>query len=87
VIDDGAARDIIRDRVTHTNPRKDAFDGYDRGPHWLETCAEVAKLKLSSRPAEAFSVGKVIELATGFATGEQSSSEIIVEAAGVERAP
>jgi integrase len=46
-IDDGAKRDIIRERVTHTKPRRDAFDGYDRGEHWLETCREVAKLRLA----------------------------------------
>jgi integrase len=45
-IDDGARRDILRDRVTHTKPRRDAFDGYDRGEHWIETCREVAKLKI-----------------------------------------
>jgi hypothetical protein len=32
--------------VTHAKPRRDAFDGYDRGEHWEPTCAEVAKLKL-----------------------------------------
>lgn len=45
-IEDGADRAIIRERVTHTKPRRDAFDGYDRGPHWIETCREVAKLKI-----------------------------------------
>jgi hypothetical protein len=49
VIEDGADPDIIRDRVTHAKPRRDAFDGYDRGTHWLGTCAEVAKLKLARR--------------------------------------
>jgi len=46
-IEDGADPDIIRDRVTHTKPRRDAFDGYDRGPHWVATCREVAKLRLA----------------------------------------
>ena len=47
VIEDGANPEIIRLRVTHAKPRKNAFDGYDRGPHWVETCNEVAKLRLS----------------------------------------
>jgi hypothetical protein len=50
-IEDGADRDVLRDRVTHTKPRRDAFDGYDRGAHWLETCAEIAKLRISRRPS------------------------------------
>lgn len=58
-IEDGAKRDILRERVTHTKPKRDAFDGYDRGEHWLETCREVAKLKLRSGfhvvPESAFS--------------------------------
>lgn len=48
-IDDGADPDVIRDRVTHTKPRRGAFDGYDRGPHWIETCREVRKLRLERR--------------------------------------
>jgi integrase len=46
-IEDGADPAIIRDRVTHTKPRRDAIDGYDRGPHWEATCREVARLKLA----------------------------------------
>jgi hypothetical protein len=38
-IEDGANRDIIRDRVTHAKVRRDAFDGYDRGEHWNATCS------------------------------------------------
>ncbi len=45
-IEDGANPDVIRDRVTHTKARNDAFSGYDRGPHWIETCQEVAKLRI-----------------------------------------
>jgi hypothetical protein len=45
-IEDGAKPDIIRDRVTHTKSKRDAFTGYDRGPHWIETCGEVAKLNI-----------------------------------------
>jgi integrase len=48
-IEDGANPDVIRERVTHTKPRRDAFDGYDRGPHWAETCREVAKLQVARR--------------------------------------
>ena len=56
-IEDGADPAIIRDRVTHTKPKRSAFDGYDRGPHWIQTCAEIAKLQVLRRP-----------LATPFAT-------------------
>ncbi len=45
-IDDGARPEIIRDRITHAKIRRDAFSGYDRGPHWIETCREIAKLEL-----------------------------------------
>lgn len=45
-IEDGANPAVIRDRVTHTKSRNDAFGGYDRGPHWIETCQEVAKLRI-----------------------------------------
>lgn len=45
-IEDGADPEIIRDRVTHAKPRRDAFDGYDRGPHWKATCREVSKLRI-----------------------------------------
>ncbi len=49
-IEDGADPTILRDRVTHTKTKRSAFDGYDRGPHWIATCAEVAKLQISRRP-------------------------------------
>lgn len=45
-LEDDADRDILRSRITHTPPRRDAFDGYDRGERWAETCREVAKLKI-----------------------------------------
>lgn len=49
-VEDGADERILRDRVTHTKPRRDAFDGYNRlGPAWAETCAEVAKLRIAPR--------------------------------------
>lgn len=46
-LEDGASRDILRERVTHTKARRDAFDGYDRGERWAETCREVGKLRLT----------------------------------------
>ncbi len=46
-VEDGCDPAILRDRVTHTKPRRSAFDGYDRGPHWAATCREVAKLRLA----------------------------------------
>jgi integrase len=48
-IEDGADAEILEQRVTHTKPRRSAFAGYDRGPHWIEACAEVAKLRLTRR--------------------------------------
>ncbi len=57
-IEDGADPAVLRDRVTHTKQKRSAFDGYDRGPHWLSACAEVAKLRLSRR-------GLATSLATG----------------------
>jgi integrase len=44
--EDGANRDIIKTRVTHAKPTRDAFDGYARGTRWAETCAEVSKLSV-----------------------------------------
>lgn len=49
VLEDGADRLIIENRVTHTRKRRSAFDGYNRGLQWERTCAEVAKLKISRR--------------------------------------
>ena len=48
-VDDGANPEVIEGRVTHTKARRNAFDGYDRGPHWAETCREVAKLQVVRR--------------------------------------
>lgn len=50
VLEDGADAAVIRDRVTHTKRRRDAFDGYDRGEHWEQTCREVAKLRIGRTP-------------------------------------
>ncbi len=44
--DDGARREVIRDRITHTKPKRTAFDHYDRGPHWEETCRELSKFRM-----------------------------------------
>ena len=57
-IDDGASRDIIKNRVTHARPVEDAFDHYYRGTQWLETCAELSKLRISRQPAR----GKLVAL-------------------------
>jgi hypothetical protein len=63
VIEDGAKADVIRDRVTHTKAARDAFSGYDRGPHWIEACGEVGKLQLTRRLATSFATaGQLLEL-------------------------
>jgi integrase len=46
-IEDGADETILEQRVTHTKNRRSAFKAYDRGPHWIATCREVAKLSLA----------------------------------------
>lgn len=48
-LEDGADPDIIRERVTHTKAKRNAFDGYDRGIHWNATCALVSKLRVVRR--------------------------------------
>jgi integrase len=45
-LEDGADREILEQRVTHTKNRRSAFTGYDRGERWAETCREVAKLRV-----------------------------------------
>jgi hypothetical protein len=45
-LEDGAKRDVLEQRVTHTKNRRNAFDGYDRGEYWRESCCEVAKLRV-----------------------------------------
>ena len=49
-IEDGADPAILRDRVTHTKPKRSACDGYDRGPRWIRTGAESATLQVLRRP-------------------------------------
>jgi hypothetical protein len=51
VVKDGADRDVIEYRVTHTRAKRSASDGYARGKRWAETCAEIAKLKIRRKPA------------------------------------
>jgi hypothetical protein len=53
-IEESARRDILRDRVTHAKPKRDAFDGYDRGERCAETCREVAKLRIAIRVPEMY---------------------------------
>ncbi|HEY5923137.1 MAG TPA: hypothetical protein VIV11_15765 [Kofleriaceae bacterium] len=60
-IEDGADEDVIRERVTHAKPRRNAFDGYDRADHWKRTCGEVAKLRITRRSR----VGRLTMLAGG----------------------
>ena len=50
-IEDGARPEVIRDRITHTKAKHDAFAGYDRGPHWVETCAELNILRSAEQVA------------------------------------
>ena len=78
--EDGADREIIKTRVTHTPAKRDAFDGYARGTRWRETCAEVAKLRIvrKHRPT-----GNVIampravgaELVTSLVTSARNTNE------------
>lgn len=74
-IEDGADENVIRERVTHAKPRRNAFDGYDRADHWQRTCGEVAKLRITKR--------RVTGRVTVLATARKQRAEL-VEAAGVE---
>jgi integrase len=76
--ENGAHRDLLR-VVTHTG-KGDIVSGYTRAS-WPALCAEVAKLKC------AISGDQVLELATGFATGEKRARNRwvkLVGAVGVE---
>ena len=46
-LEDGASREVIETRVTHTKRSRSAFDMYNRGLQWAATCAEVAKLRIA----------------------------------------
>lgn len=93
VLEDGADPAIIEERVTHTKKKRGAFHGYDRRPDlWAQTCAELAKLKLSrgvqaiakvvgdERPREPVTVAVTVRASRGDNDGK------MVEAAGVELA-
>jgi hypothetical protein len=60
---------VIRDHVTHTHTKKtrSAFDGYNRGRQWAQTCAEVVKPQLGRR---ARSRGVVVPIAKPLTSGE-----------------
>ncbi len=61
-LDDGADETLIKERVTHAKPVRDAFDHYYRGTKWVRTCEELSKLRIARRlPAE------VVELRLGTA--------------------
>lgn len=45
-LEDGADPDIIRERITHTKSKRNAFSSYDRGERWAQTCREVVKLRI-----------------------------------------
>lgn len=68
-IDDGADPTIIRDRVTHTKARNDAFSGYDRGAHWVETCHEVAKLRIRLLATRLLPSGQVPDITLSNGSG------------------
>lgn len=67
----GADPIVIESRVTHTKRTRSAFDGYNRGKQWEKTCREVLKLPISRDTV---------------VTVDDSSSENVVEAVGVEAA-
>ena len=46
-LEDGADREILETRVTHTKRSRSAFDMYNRGLQWAATCHEIAKLKIT----------------------------------------
>ena len=46
--EDGAEREAIK-RITHAKVKRDAYDGYDRASHWLETCEAIAKLRIARK--------------------------------------
>jgi len=47
---------VIRERVTHAKPKRDAFDGYARGSV-VETCNENRKLKIRRKSARRLAIG------------------------------
>jgi hypothetical protein len=45
-LEDGADREVIETRITHTKRSTSAFDLYNRGLQWTRTCEEISKLKV-----------------------------------------
>jgi len=77
-LEDGADPHLIETRVTHTKKKRSAFEGYNRGLQWERTCAEVAKLKISRRPAGR---GEVIALPVAAGAGGTEPAAEAAEAA------
>ena len=80
-LDDGADETLIRERVTHAKPVKNAFDHYYRGTKWLRTCEEISKLRIVRRAATEVialpvTVGGSGAVATPLATGAQMLSDV-----------
>lgn len=69
-IEDGADVATLRDRVTHTKARKNAFDGYDRGSHWDRACEAVAKVGIRYLAPRLLPSGKMPESHAGLAPEE-----------------
>lgn len=97
VLEDGADENVIRDRMTRTKKTRSAFDGYNRGRQWAQTCAEVAKLQLTRLKRSRGAVVPIAKpsiseesgdaLGTAFSTAgatPESYKGNVVEAAGVE---
>lgn len=79
-IEDGADPEILENRVTHTRQSRSVFDGYNRGPQWERTCAEVAKLRIA-RGARRESISAVVgsdplHLAAAFASSDDSEGNL-----------
>ena len=76
-LDDGADETLIRERVTHAKPVKNAFDHYYRGTKWLRTCEEISKLRIARRQqaevvALPVSDGDMTRLATSLLRGGEA---------------
>lgn len=76
-LEDGANRDILRDRITHAKPRKNAFDGYDRGQHWVEACTAVSLLHIRYVATELLPVGNLLELPDALAPEEGIEGSVL----------
>lgn len=87
LIEDGGARDVIRERITHTRSNRQAFGGYDRDPHWLETCRELSKLRLARRPGLAAPPAAVVRIKSDDEDLEGSGGGFRTPESGSDRAP